>query len=1219
MSASTVEFRALGPVEIAVDGRPEAAYAAKPRTLLSLLLLHVNRVAERDWLIDQLWAGAPPEAAQTTLRAYVYRLRRQLSQFGGNASLRGTAGGYALEVEAAAVDLHRFEVLSAQGRQALQDGETDDAVTAFEEALGLWRGTAAFAGIDVPAVRETARRLDELRLEVVELRWTAKLESGAPGGAVADLEALTAAHPLREALWRLLMLGLYRAGRQGDALEAYQRLYRHLDDELGVRPSPAVERLHRQILAGDPQLQHPHAARSSGAAADREALPPRRLPAAARRRAGSAPQGSGIEFRLLGPVEIIRDEERLGPSTAQQRAVLAMLLLDLGRVVSTGRLVAALWASEPPASARNSLRVHIARLRKFLAADPAVRLVTVGEGWRLECGRERIDLYRFRDLADRARSGPAEEAGALLRDALSLWRGPALADATGHWLTVAVAGGLEDERLAAVEERIDADLRLGASDVIPELSVLAAEHPLRERPARLLMSALHRSGRTAEGLEVFQRTRRRLVEDLGIEPSAALEGEHRRLLRGPDAAQAPARGGTTLPRQLPGDPAVFAGRAGQVARLHELLDRSEGDSGPLVATIAGIPGSGKTTLAVHWAHTVRRRFPDGQLYLNLRGFEASGEAVDPADAVLRFLDALGVPPDRAPADADARSTLYRSLLAEKRMLIVLDNARDEAQVRPLLPGSPGCCAVVTSRAQLSGLVASHGAHVLTLDVFDPAESRDLLAGRLGAARVRAEPEAARRIIERCAGLALSLTMVAARAAVQPRFPLSVLADEIESEVPLDAFSSPDAAVDLRAVFSWSYRQLSPDAARLFRLLGLHWGPDFTAAAAAALAGVPVGTVAPAIRELCRMRLVAEHAPGRFDLHDLLAAYAAELTAALDEPAVRAEAMRRMLDHYLHTARAAADVMAPHRTLVRPAAPAAGANPAVPADNDQATAWFDAERLVLVNAVGGAYGHGFEVHTWQLAHYLSTYLRRKGLGEDWLAVQRLAVAAADRSGDASASGVALYGLASAQIRSDHAEEAEAHLLRALEHFESVGDLDWQAAVYSMLCLTGEAVDDYAAALGYAMQSLDRYRRAGFRPGQARALNNIGHCRSRLGAFDSALRACLAALAMARELGDPVAEANTLDSLGFIHSGLGDHRRAIDCYQRSFDSLHLRGEQYLAAVTLHRLGDAHLALGDLDAALKVWKRSLQGFEDLDHSCALKVRAKLTANSAVRPGDR
>jgi pentatricopeptide repeat protein len=933
---------------------------------------------------------------------------------------------------------------------------------------------------------------------------------------------------------------------------------------------------------------------------------------------GGAVQVAGIEFGLLGPVEILQDGQRKGPTTAQQRCVLAMLLLDLGRVVSTGRLVSALWDASPPASARNSVRVHVTKLRKLLAADPTVEIVTVGEGWRLACDRERVDLYRFRDLV-RAGGEGAEETGRLLREALSLWRGPALADAAGDRLVRAVAEGLEDERLAAVEDRIAWDLRSGADrGAVSELSVLVAEHPLRERPAGLLMSALRRGGRVAEGLEVFHRMRKRLVEELGIEPSAALRNEYQRLLRTADEGEDPP-GEAPLPRQLPGDVAVFAGRAAHLSHLDGLLDRATRAGTMLVATVAGIPGSGKTTLAVHWAHRVRDRFPDGQLYVNLRGFDASGDAVDPAEAVLQFLGALGVPAAAIPADTDARSAMYRSLLADRRMLVVLDNARDEAQVRELIPGSAGCCVLVTGRTELAGLVA-RGAHPLALDVFDPAESRDLLMRRLGPARVRREPEAAAQIIERCAGLPLSLTMVAARAAVQPDFALASLAAELESsEVVLDAFESPDATIDLRTVFSWSYLRLSTEAAQLFRLLGLHWGPDFGAGAAASLAGVPVPAVMRWLRELCRMQLVAEHAPGRFDLHDLLAAYAAELAEAIDDPQTRWEATRRVLDHYLHTADAAARLLAPHRRPIRIDEPVAATVVDAPEGKDGALAWFDAERPALVrslhSAPDGAHRPMADRYRWQLAWFLSTHQRRMGLGAEWIATQRLAVSAAHRTGDTLAKAVAHHGLAAAHVRFGDHEEAESHLRAALRHFEELGDRGGQANVHAELCLIAEAAQDYAAAFASAQRSLDMYREDGNEHGQVRALNNIGYIHAANGEHARALEAIRHALRISREIGDADGEATILDSLGFTYTGLGEYDRAIDCYRKAAALLHQCGERVRAASALDRLGDAHLAAGDRAAASGVWRRALRVFDDLGHPKAETLRAKLIAMTTPR----
>lgn len=917
-----------------------------------------------------------------------------------------------------------------------------------------------------------------------------------------------------------------------------------------------------------------------------------------------------IEFRVLGPVEILEDGRSHGPATAQMRCVLAMLVLEPGRVVAAGRLASALWGSNPPASARNSIRVCVTKLRKLLAGDPTVEIVTVGEGWRLTCDPERVDLYRFRDLVGRARGGPAAEAGPLLHEGLSLWRGPALADVNGHWLTGAIGEGLEDERLTAIEDRIARDLEAGDHQaVVPELSVLVAEHPLRERLTQLLMSALHRSGRTVEGLQVYRRARMRLVEDLGIEPSAVLQNAHQQLLKGSEEPETDPPHTATLPRQLPGDVAVFAGRATHLSHLDDLLSRSERDGRTLVAAIAGIPGSGKTTLAVHWAHAVADRFPDGQLYLNLRGFDASGEVLDPGDAVLRFLEALGVPTASIPVEAEARSALYRSLLADRRMLIVLDNARDEAQVLPLLPGSTRCCVIVTGRAQLAGLAARRGAHLLQLEVFDPAESRELLAGRLGTTRVQGEPEAAERIIERCAGLPLSLTMVAARAAVQADFALTSLAVELESsEVVLDAFESADSTIDLRTVFSWSYLRLSPEAARLFRLLGLHWGPDFTVEAAASLVGVPLRGAMRLIRELCRMQLVDECTPGRFELHDLLAAYAAELTAVLDTPDVRRGAIRRLFDHYLQSAFAASLLLNPHRDLIRPAVPDPDAVFAPPVDDEAAAAWMSAEQTAMLTAVRRAAEHGLDVHCWQLAWTLHEHLRRRGLHHDRAAVWQTALEAANRLGDTAVQTRAHRQLAQALARSGRLEEARNHLDSALSKGKELNDPVDQAHTLQVSGLIWMSQEAFAEAIDCNLRALDAYRAAGHLSGQANTLNSIGWLHSRSGDNEAALEYCEQALALMRAIDHRSGQAATLDSLGLVNHRLGRHAAALDRYGQAiatFRELDARPDE---AETLGRVADTLLATGERAAAREALEMALGIYDEIGHADAAKVRAAL-----------
>ena len=465
---------------------------------------------------------------------------------------------------------------------------------------------------------------------------------------------------------------------------------------------------------------------------------------------------------------------------------------------------------------------------------------------------------------------------------------------------------------------------------------MAAEYPLDEQVHAQLMVALYRTGRQADALSVYRRLRRTLAEELGIDPGQALRELETAILRqdpsldtpAPAIALRPAAPAALVPAQLPPTVAAFAGRSTELASLDAILPR-QGQGGPgqdaavVISVIAGTAGVGKTALAVHWAHRVAARFPDGQLYVNLRGFDPCGPAADPAQALRGFLDAFALPPERIPASLDAQMALYRSLLAGKRVLVVLDNARDAEQVRPLLPGSPGCLAIVTSRNHLTGLIATQGAHPLDLDLLTPAEARELLARRLGTGRAGGEPEAVDEIIAGCAGLPLALTIAAARAATSPGFPLDVFAAELrEASRVLDPFDAGDVATDVRAVFSWSYRALSPDAARLFRLLSLHPGPDITVTAAASLAGIPAARARALLAELTRGHLLAEPRPGQYAFHDLLRAYATEQTHAHDDDDARRSAAGRVLDHCLHAAHAAATLIDPYFAPVSPATTAA---------------------------------------------------------------------------------------------------------------------------------------------------------------------------------------------------------------------------------------------------------------------------------------------------------
>ena len=518
--------------------------------------------------------------------------------------------------------------------------------------------------------------------------------------------------------------------------------------------------------------------------------------------------------------------------------------------------------------------------------------------------------------------------------------------------------------------------------------------------------------------------------------------------------------------------------------------------------------------SVHWAHRVAGRFPDGQLYVNLRGFGPAGTALDPAQALSGFLDALGVPATRVPADPDARAGLYRSLLAGKRVLVVLDNARSADQVRPLLPGSPGCLAIVTSRDQLAGLVAAEGARPLPVDLLATADARELLTRRLGEARVAGEPEAVGDIIAACARLPLALTIAASRAATSPGFPLTAVAAELgEACCALDPFHGGDRATDVRAVFSWSYRALSPDAARLFRLLGLHPGPDIPVAAVASLAAVPPSRARMLLTQLTRAHLIAEPAPGRYALHDLLRAYAGELASAQECPADRDAAVHRLLDHCLHTASNAAALIDTCQSIELDE-PLPGAIAGEHAAAEDALHWSDDERATLLAAVYLAADAGLDAHCWRLAWTLTTFLGRRGFSQDQISTLQAGLAAARRSADAPGQAHALIGLGRGYARAGRLHDADRHYRDGLRLFDRIGShFNIRATAHSGLAWLAEHWQRPGDALSHSLRALELYRAAGNERAQLLVLNDIGYAHALLGDYEQAMSCCERALALA----------------------------------------------------------------------------------------------------------
>ncbi|MFI1393694.1 AfsR/SARP family transcriptional regulator [Streptomyces sp. NPDC020681] len=940
-----------------------------------------------------------------------------------------------------------------------------------------------------------------------------------------------------------------------------------------------------------------------------------------------------LRFTVLGPVRARRGSVEVPLGAPQQRVVLAVLLVRQGSLVPVEELVDAVWGEDVPASATSSVRTYVHRLRRVLeeGVESGSVISSVGRGYLMNAGADELDLAAFRQLvadADQARRDrDPERSVVLLREALALWPGSALGGIPGAWAQ-AQRTHLDRLRLAAVEARLTSELDLGGhQEAAPELTALVAEHPLDERFREMLMLALYRSGRQAAALEVYRRGQSLLADELGVDPGPALRTLHERILRADDtlllpepttrAAEEPVAvpqaAPTAVPAQLPHDLRAFTGREGEMAQLAELLPPpGEDDSRAygIVSVVAGTAGVGKTAFAVHCAHRIADRFPDGQIYLNLRGFDAPGLPVTPTLALCAALEGLGVPGDKLPQEVDALAAMYRSLLAGRRVLVLLDNARDTAQVRPLLPGAPGCMTIVTSRNQLSGLIVKDGAHHVRLDVLSPAEAREALARRIGDARVSAESDAAVEIVERSARLPLALALVAARAATRPGFPLAAIAEELrDSSGQLDAFGDDDGTVDARSVFSWSYHALTPAAARLFRLLGAHPGPDLTVPAAMSLAGLDATQARRLLSELSRAHLVDEHRPGRYAPHDLLRLYATELLAAHNSEEQRREATHRALTHYLHTGYAASRNLNPIWPVLSLTPPAPGAVPEDIADHEQALTWYQAESQVLQAGIEqAARTAGFERHAWQLAWVFLEFLQRRGHWDQQISTQSTALEAASRAGDREGAAHAHRNLARAQLQTHQTDEALAHLQQALILFEGLGDLAGQGSVHGNIAMARTGQGEVRKGLHHAQLSVGLFRKAGVPALYARAMNNLGWTHASLGEYEQALHHCLEALGVVQRLGDRMAEAGTCSSIGYVHHQLRDYHRAVDFYRRALRLDREISDRYNEADTLSHLGDTLLALGDREAARESWGSSLPAFDDLDPDAAKAVRAKL-----------
>lgn len=643
-----------------------------------------------------------------------------------------------------------------------------------------------------------------------------------------------------------------------------------------------------------------------------------------------------------------------------------------------------------------------------------------------------------------------------------------------------------------------------------------------------------------------------------------------------------------------------------------MLREARAGGAALIAAITGTAGVGKSALAVHWAQDVAAEFPDGQLYVNLRGFDPSCSPMEPADVVGRFLSALGGVPEQIPASPEAQAALYRSMLAGKQVLLVLDNAHDEEQVSPLLPAGPGCLAIVTSRSDLAGLAGGDGVGLLTLEVLDETEARHLLAATLGPARLAAEPEAVTELTRLCSRLPLALAIAAAGAQARPQLTLAALAAEVREVAERigepGAADPADPAASVRALLAWSYQNLSPAAAEMFRLLAVHPGPDISSLAAASLAGLAPSRAAPLLAELTGGHLLTEPASGRYAFHDLVRAFAAEQAGGLGEPARRA-ALARVLDHYLHTAHTASLLLNPGREPLALAPLLAGVTQDPLADYRQALAWFEAERHALLSAVTRAADTGFDVYAWQLAWALTDFLDWRGDWIDWAAINRIALSAATRLRSATGQAHASRLVAHNYARIGDYDQAHACLTDCLALCRQAGDRALEARVFLTLCWLCEHQLRHFEALAHAEQALALLRATGDQGGEAHALNNIGYCHLRLGDPRLARSYCEEALALYGEGRNAHGQAIAWDSLGEVEHHLGRHAESAACYQRSVRMLRDHGDRFREADTLIRLGDNYSSAGHPAEAEDAWQQALAILNDLHHPGAGRARSRLS----------
>jgi DNA-binding SARP family transcriptional activator len=957
-------------------------------------------------------------------------------------------------------------------------------------------------------------------------------------------------------------------------------------------------------------------------------------------------QSAPIRFRILGPLGVWNGSEWEQIGAAKWRALLAALLLQPGQPVATDRLIADLWGDQPPANAANLVSVYVHRLRRLIGSGGAA-LVTRPPGYQLVLAPGELDAERFALLVADGRAalagGDPERAAELLTAALGLWQGPPLADVPASPLVDAEASRLAEARVRATELRIEADLGCGRDEqATPELRRLVADHPMREGLWALLMRALSGAGHQAEALAVYGQAREVIADELGVEPGTELQQLYQQILNADASNPAATRPGAVVldaagpaaapPAQLPADIADFTGRAGQVAQLSSLLagegpaagdgpdrdapagdapagDAPAGSPGAVpVVLVVGSGGLGKTALAVHAAHLLASQFADGQLYVNLLG---ATEPLAPAEVLARFLRDLGADAPRIAVGGEERAAQFRTRLAGRRVLIVLDDARDAAQVRPLLPGSASCAVLITARRAMPELA---GCRLLDLDVLPPGEARALFGRIAGEGRAQAEPDATASVLAACAGLPLAIRIAGARLAARGGWTVHTLAGRLADERRrLDELRAGNLAV--RASFEVSFTSLPAPAgasavapARVFRLLGLWTGPSIALPAAAALTGQPEHGTEEALEVLVDAHLLDAPEPDVYRFHDLLRVYAADRARAEETGQDQLAAVTRLLTWYLHTTEAAATVISPQHRRVPLAPPPAVVHPLRFTSLEEALAWCDHERAGLVAATRLAAQYGLHEIAWMLPAAAMSFFYRRSHWSDWAATHQAGLASARLLGDQAAEAWMLnnLGMAYGQQRM---EESVGCFEQALALYREIGDLSGESRAATNVAKACFDLRRFAEALAAAQESVAIQRQAGKRYGEGIALGVLGCACRELGRFDEAREWLQQALAIFTELGDRDSEADSLTDLGDVYLDKDEVSAAIGAYLESLAIRRDITDRYGQASTLRRLSDARQRAGEPGEARRLLAEALRLFEELgDQTQAAAVRASL-----------